>query len=32
LDAPMVKAAFEAFPDAVLLEDEDPRPVESRSA
>ena len=32
LDAPMVKAAFEAFPDAQLLEDEDPRPIESRSA
>ncbi|ATW04870.1 DNA polymerase III subunit gamma/tau [Sphingorhabdus sp. YGSMI21] len=32
LDAPMVKAAFEAFPDAILLEDEDPRPQESRSA
>ena len=32
LDAPLVKAAFEAFPDAVLLEDEDPRPQESRSA
>ena len=32
LDAPMVKAAFEAFPDAVLLEDDDPRPQESRSA
>ena len=32
LDAPLVKAAFEAFPDAVLLEDEDSRPQESRSA
>ncbi|MEH6701395.1 DNA polymerase III subunit gamma/tau [Parasphingorhabdus sp.] len=32
LDAPLVKAAFEAFPDAQLLEDEDPRPQESRSA
>ncbi len=32
LDAPMVKAAFEAFPDAQLLEDDDPRPQESRSA
>ncbi len=32
LNAPMVKAAFEAFPDAILLEDEDPRPQESRSA
>ena len=32
LDAPMVKAAFEAFPDAILLEDDDPRPQESRSA
>ena len=32
LDAPMVKAAFEAFPDAILLEDDDPRPKESRSA
>jgi len=32
LDSPLVKAAFEAFPDAQLLEDEDPRPVESRSA
>jgi DNA polymerase-3 subunit gamma/tau len=32
LDAPMVKAAFEAFPDAVLLEDDDPHPQESRSA
>ncbi|ASK87731.1 DNA polymerase III subunit gamma/tau [Sphingorhabdus sp. SMR4y] len=32
LDAPLVKAAFEAFPDAILLEDEDPRPQESRSA
>jgi len=32
LDAPMVKAAFEAFPDAQLLEDDDPRPRESRSA
>ena len=32
LDAPMVKAAFEAFPDAILLEDDDPQPQESRSA
>lgn len=32
LDAPMVKAAFEAFPDAILLEDDDPRPQETRSA
>ncbi|WP_339824646.1 DNA polymerase III subunit gamma/tau [uncultured Parasphingorhabdus sp.] len=32
LDAPLVKAAFEAFPDAQLLEDEGPRPQESRSA
>jgi len=32
LDAPLVKAAFEAFPDAQLLEDDDPRPQESRSA
>ncbi|WP_417617559.1 DNA polymerase III subunit gamma/tau [Parasphingorhabdus sp.] len=32
LDAPMVKAAFEAFPDAILLEEDDPRPQESRSA
>ncbi|AMO73283.1 DNA polymerase III subunit gamma/tau [Sphingorhabdus sp. M41] len=32
LDAPLVKAAFEAFPDAVLLENDDPRPQESRSA
>lgn len=32
LDAPLVRAAFEAFPDAILLEDEDPRPKESRSA
>lgn len=32
LDAPMVKAAFEAFPDAQLLENEDPSPQESRSA
>lgn len=32
LDAPMVKAAFEAFPDAQLLENDDPRPKESRSA
>eukprot|EP01013_Petalomonas_cantuscygni_P027471 TRINITY_DN50440_c0_g1_i1.p1 TRINITY_DN50440_c0_g1~~TRINITY_DN50440_c0_g1_i1.p1 ORF type:complete len:213 (-),score=42.43 TRINITY_DN50440_c0_g1_i1:35-601(-) len=32
LDAPLVKAAFEAFPDAVLLEDDDPQPQESRSA
>ncbi|MEO9600751.1 DNA polymerase III subunit gamma/tau [Parasphingorhabdus sp.] len=32
LDAPMVKAAFEAFPNAQLLEEDDPRPQESRSA
>jgi DNA polymerase-3 subunit gamma/tau len=32
LDAPMVKAAFEAFPDAQLLEDDNPHPQESRSA
>jgi len=32
LDAPMVRAAFEAFPDAILLEDDDPQPQESRSA
>jgi|TARA_R110002126_G_scaffold10236_47_gene46320 DNA polymerase-3 subunit gamma/tau len=32
LDAPMVKAAFEAFPDAILLEEDDPQPQESRSA
>ncbi|NCN84771.1 MAG: DNA polymerase III subunit gamma/tau [Sphingomonadales bacterium] len=32
LDAPLVKAAFEAFPDAQLLENDDPRPQESRSA
>ncbi|MEH6791197.1 DNA polymerase III subunit gamma/tau [Parasphingorhabdus sp.] len=32
LDAPLVKAAFEAFPDAILLDDDDPRPQESRSA
>lgn len=32
LDAPLVKAAFESFPDAQLLEDDDPHPRESRSA
>ena len=32
LNAPLVKAAFEAFPDAQLLENDDPRPQESRSA
>ena len=32
LDAPLVKAAFEAFPDAILIEEEEPRPQESRSA
>ncbi|WP_417612004.1 DNA polymerase III subunit gamma/tau [Parasphingorhabdus sp.] len=32
LDAPLVKAAFEAFPDAQLLENDDQRPKESRSA
>ena len=32
LDAPLVKAAFDAFPDAQLLEDDEPRPQETRSA
>ncbi len=32
LDSPLVKAAFEAFPDAQLLENDDPLPQESRSA
>ncbi|MGB5483289.1 DNA polymerase III subunit gamma/tau [Parasphingorhabdus sp.] len=32
LNAPLVKAAFEAFPDAQLIEDDDHRPQESRSA
>ncbi|WP_417621692.1 DNA polymerase III subunit gamma/tau [Parasphingorhabdus sp.] len=32
LDTPLVKAAFDAFPDAQLLDEDDPLPQESRSA